>query len=90
MQMYAKLLWQRMYPKMRLEIGVKNLFFWKNIAAIREDVDGTCVYQQKGDIVDACMSVSTQDIGDSSMCFVSMQMMMAMPVCLSAHRVYCE
>jgi hypothetical protein len=39
---------------------ILNIMFWKNTAAIRQDVDGTSMYQQEVDIVDACICLSAQ------------------------------
>jgi len=47
-----------MYPEIAIGNGSSKYLFWKNTAAIREDVDDICVYQQKDDIVDASVCLS--------------------------------
>jgi hypothetical protein len=75
MQIYAKLLWQQMYPRMRSEMRVKYIFFgkilqqyermWMILLCIsRKMVLLMLVYVcQHADVIgDACISVSTQRI----------------------------
>lgn len=64
-------------------------FFWKNNAAIREDVYDTCVYQQKDDIVDASVCLSAYR--GYWWCFgrsVSTQMRLMMSVSINRWRIF--